>query len=103
MNEILSNHNVDKQMSDSRKDVSVYEHFVRLRNANSTKIEVAYLMADISDVNTSQIKELYQSLENLSCESTIQDRIFGYADETDFDSPDNDEGLVLDSLFHISE
>ena len=26
-------------------------------------------MADISDVNTNEIKSLYESLENLSCES----------------------------------
>ncbi|TKA28875.1 D-3-phosphoglycerate dehydrogenase 2 [Salinomyces thailandicus] len=46
VNEILGDHNVDKQMTDSRGDV-------------------AYLMADISNVNTSQIKDLYQSLEDL--------------------------------------
>ncbi|GLI76766.1 D-3-phosphoglycerate dehydrogenase 2 [Penicillium ochrochloron] len=54
VNEILGDHNVDKQMTDSRGDV-------------------AYLMADISDVNTTQIKELYQSLESLS--SRIMTRI----------------------------
>ncbi|KAL8676576.1 MAG: hypothetical protein Q9186_006925, partial [Xanthomendoza sp. 1 TL-2023] len=47
VNEILGDHNVDKQMTDSRGDV-------------------AYLMADISDVNASVIKDLYQSLEGLS-------------------------------------
>ena len=31
--------------------------------------QVAYLMADISNVNLDQIKELYASLESLSCES----------------------------------
>ncbi|KAJ5364671.1 D-3-phosphoglycerate dehydrogenase 2 [Penicillium cataractarum] len=54
VNEILGDHNVDKQMTDSRGDV-------------------AYLMADISDVNSTQIKELYQSLESLS--SRIMTRI----------------------------
>ncbi|MCJ1285147.1 D-3-phosphoglycerate dehydrogenase 2 [Xylographa opegraphella] len=48
VNEVLGNHNVDKQMTDSRGDV-------------------AYLMADISNVNQSEIKELYESLESLSC------------------------------------
>ncbi|KAJ5466759.1 D-3-phosphoglycerate dehydrogenase 2 [Penicillium diatomitis] len=54
VNEILGDHNVDKQMTDSRGDV-------------------AYLMADISDVNTTQIKELYSSLESLN--SRIMTRI----------------------------
>ena len=30
--------------------------------------EVAYLMADISDVDIGQIKEIYEALEDLSCE-----------------------------------
>ncbi|KAF2811232.1 D-3-phosphoglycerate dehydrogenase [Mytilinidion resinicola] len=48
VNAILGDHNVDKQMTDNRG-------------------EVAYLMADISDVKESEIRDLYQSLENLSC------------------------------------
>ena len=48
VNSILGDHNVDKQTSDSRGDV-------------------AYLMADVSDVNLSEIKSLYESLESLSC------------------------------------
>lgn len=49
VNEILGDHNVDKQMSDSRG-------------------EVAYLMADISDVSPAAIKDMYVSLEGLpSC------------------------------------
>lgn len=51
VNSILGDHNVDKQMSDSRGDV-------------------AYLMADISDVNAGDIKSLYESLESLSCKYT---------------------------------
>jgi len=47
VNEVLGDHNVDKQMTDSRG-------------------EVAYLMADISDVNTSEIKDIFESLESLS-------------------------------------
>ena len=54
VNEILGDHNVDKQMTDSRG-------------------EVAYLMADISNVNTSEIKDLYQSLEDLG--SRIRTRV----------------------------
>ena len=46
VNEILGDHNVDKQMTDSRG-------------------EVAYLMADISNVNTAEIRELYTNLELL--------------------------------------
>ncbi|KAI5855874.1 hypothetical protein BZA05DRAFT_442551 [Tricharina praecox] len=47
VNSIFGDHNVVKQMSDSRGDV-------------------AYLMADISDVNLGDIKGLYESLESLS-------------------------------------
>ncbi|CUM48483.1 D-3-phosphoglycerate dehydrogenase 1 [Debaryomyces fabryi] len=44
VNNILSNHNIEKQFSDSRDDV-------------------AYLMADISDVDITDIKSLYEQLE----------------------------------------
>ncbi|KAG8630749.1 hypothetical protein KVT40_002368 [Elsinoe batatas] len=54
VNDILGDHNVDKQMTDSRG-------------------EVAYLMADISDVNVAEIKDLYQSLEELG--SRIRTRV----------------------------
>lgn len=54
VNEILGDHNVDKQMTDSRG-------------------ETAYLMADISNVNVSEIKSLYQSLEDLG--SRIRTRV----------------------------
>ncbi|KXL49850.1 hypothetical protein M433DRAFT_72493 [Acidomyces richmondensis BFW] len=54
VNEILADHNVDKQMTDSRGDV-------------------AYLMADISNVNVSEIQTLYQSLEDLG--SRIRTRV----------------------------
>merc|ERR1712000_718127 len=47
VNEILGDHNVDKQISDNRGDV-------------------AYLMADISKVQVGEIKDLYESLEGLS-------------------------------------
>lgn len=52
VNEILGNHNVDKQISDNRGDV-------------------AYLMADISNVRFDEIKSLWESLEGLSCECTF--------------------------------
>lgn len=48
VNEILGDHNVDKQISDNRGDV-------------------AYLMADISNVQLAEIKDLWESLEGLSC------------------------------------
>ncbi|KEF61638.1 D-3-phosphoglycerate dehydrogenase 2 [Exophiala aquamarina CBS 119918] len=54
VNEILGDHNVDKQMTDSRGDV-------------------AYLMADISSVKEDEIAELYRELENLK--DKIQTRI----------------------------
>ena len=50
VNKILGDHNVDKQMTDSRG-------------------EVAYLMADISDVNQGEIKDIYEGLEALNCKS----------------------------------
>jgi D-3-phosphoglycerate dehydrogenase / 2-oxoglutarate reductase len=45
VNEIFAEHNIDKQFSDSQGDI-------------------AYLMADISDVNHADIKNLYEKLEN---------------------------------------
>lgn len=54
VNEILGDHNVDKQMTDSRGDV-------------------AYLMADISSVNQAEIKDLYERLESL--QSRIRTRV----------------------------
>ncbi|MCJ1428974.1 D-3-phosphoglycerate dehydrogenase 2 [Sticta canariensis] len=54
VNEILGDHNVDKQMTDSRGDV-------------------AYLMADINNVNKPVILDLYQRLEILS--SCIMTRV----------------------------
>lgn len=50
VNEILADHNVDKQISDSKGDI-------------------AYLMADVSDVKVEDIKEISDSLEALSCKS----------------------------------
>ncbi|CAN3356704.1 D-3-phosphoglycerate dehydrogenase 1 [Diutina catenulata] len=44
VNNILSNHNIEKQFSDSQGDI-------------------AYLMADISDVDSADIKSLYEQLE----------------------------------------
>lgn len=52
VNSILGDHNVDKQTSDSRGDV-------------------AFLMADVSDVSVDEIKSLYENLEHLSCMSPL--------------------------------
>ncbi|KAJ6096779.1 hypothetical protein N7486_007525 [Penicillium sp. IBT 16267x] len=54
VNEVIGDHNVDKQMTDSRGDV-------------------AYLMADISNVSAAVIKDLYERLESL--DSRIMTRI----------------------------
>lgn len=54
VNEILGDHNVDKQMTDSRGDV-------------------AYLMADISGVNVGEIRDLWARLEDLG--SRIRTRV----------------------------
>lgn len=35
--------------------------------------QVAYLLADISDVSTANIKDLYQKLENLGCKASVYD------------------------------
>jgi D-3-phosphoglycerate dehydrogenase len=48
VNEILADHNVDKQISDSKGDI-------------------AYLMADVSNVKVDSIKEISDGLEALSC------------------------------------
>lgn len=50
VNEVLMNHNVDKQITDSRG-------------------EVAYLMADVSDIQLSDLKEIHEGLNGLSCKS----------------------------------
>lgn len=47
MNEILGEHNVDKQITDSKGDI-------------------AYLMADISSVKASDIKQITEALDSLS-------------------------------------
>ena len=47
VNEVLGEHNVEKQMSDSRG-------------------HIAYAMADVRDVSKSEIQELYEALEGLS-------------------------------------
>jgi D-3-phosphoglycerate dehydrogenase len=47
VNEILADHNVDKQISDSKGDI-------------------AYLMADVSNIKTDDIKEIRDSLDSLN-------------------------------------
>lgn len=39
--------------------------------------QVAYLMADISDVDTAMLKDLYESLESLSCTFKSMTALFG--------------------------
>lgn len=53
VNNILSNHNIEKQFSDSCG-------------------EIAYLMADISDVNQSDIKQIYDELDKTSSKISIR-------------------------------
>ncbi|EPE34031.1 NAD(P)-binding Rossmann-fold containing protein [Glarea lozoyensis ATCC 20868] len=53
VNEILGDHNVDKQTTDSKGDV-------------------AYLMADVSDVRTSDLKDISDALEGLSSKIAVR-------------------------------
>lgn len=53
VNNILSDHNIEKQYSDSRSDI-------------------AYLMADISSVNQSDIKDIYEQLNNTEAKISIR-------------------------------
>lgn len=66
MNEILGDHNVDKQMTDSRGDVGYWLPIICLA-MSFNNAQVAYLMADISSVDNATIKDLYERLESLSC------------------------------------
>lgn len=52
-------------MTDSRGEVRWYSFCLIWNLADS--IQVAYLMADISNVNIHEIKALYESLEGLKC------------------------------------
>lgn len=54
VNDVLADHNIDKQMTDS-------------------KGEIAYLMADVSDVGTEELKILWEKLDGL--EARIRTRI----------------------------
>ncbi|AJR40071.1 CBK_G0027020.mRNA.1.CDS.1 [Saccharomyces cerevisiae] len=53
VNDILSDHNIEKQFSDSHG-------------------EIAYLMADISSVNQSEIKDIYEKLNQTSAKVSIR-------------------------------
>ena len=57
-------------MTDSRGDVSIRGRGKHSDSTGANDFQVAYLMADISDVSGSVIKDLYQSLESLSCKSS---------------------------------
>ncbi len=67
MNEIFGDHNVDKQTTDSRGEVSLRPQSTYLILFTDWGTQMAYLMADISNVNTNEIKDLWQNLEGLSC------------------------------------
>ena len=73
VNEILSDHNVDKQMTDSRGDVSGQARKQTI--LAQLRAQVAYLMTDISDVDHAKIKDLYERLENLSCGSFVSNDV----------------------------
>jgi D-3-phosphoglycerate dehydrogenase / 2-oxoglutarate reductase len=62
----LGDHNVDKQMTDSRGDVSNFTSLSEItEDGRWLTNQVAYLMADISDVDNATIKDLYEQLESL--------------------------------------
>lgn len=67
VNQILGDHNVDKQMTDSRGEVCSFISATILFIL--IFLQVAYLMADLSDVNIAVIKDLYQRLEELDCKN----------------------------------
>ena len=90
VNEILGDHNVDKQMTDSRGDVCIISPGIRAIN----DFQVAYLMADISDVSGSVIKDLYQSLESLSCKLGSLSQVGRY-DMLSSHSPHRDSSAIL--------
>lgn len=69
VNEIIGDHNVDKQMTDSRGDVSSFTQRIMSGKQAANRTQVAYLMADISNVDTATIKDLYERLESLSCKT----------------------------------
>ena len=69
VNEIIGDHNVDKQMTDSRGDVSSLDQRAINEKQAANRTQVAYLMADISNVDTATIKDLYERLENLPCKT----------------------------------
>jgi D-3-phosphoglycerate dehydrogenase len=76
VNEILGDHNVDKQMTDSRGDVCCDLPASTFETDRADQIfQVAYLMADVSDVDTNNIKDLHEKLESLGCESSSARRL----------------------------
>ena len=92
VNAILSNHNVDKQMTDSRGEVGTY----RLEaECMADVLKVAYLMADISDVNVAVIRDLYQRLESLSCRRLPLPLSLSNFTQLTISSSNHDAGIVL--------
>lgn len=74
VNEILGDHNVDKQITDNKGDV-------------------AYLMADVSDVSPTEIKEIFENLEALPCKFILICPY--YHDELTDNSSDHDSNPLL--------
>lgn len=69
-------------------------------------VQVAYLMADISDVNTTTIKDLYERLESLPCENTLPlARVTHVDSNLTSSSPNHDPHFVLDEhrLLHCNQ
>lgn len=68
VNGILGNFNVDKQISDSKDDVSFPSTSDPAWETESNLHgQTAYLMADISDVRTEDLKEILEQLDALNC------------------------------------
>lgn len=74
VNEILGDHNVDKQITDNKGDV-------------------AYLMADVSDVSPAEIKEIFENLEALQCKCHYHTSIL--CSELTIISSDHDPNSLL--------
>ena len=58
-------------------------------------LQVAYLMADISDVNVAVIRDLYQRLESLSCRRLPLPLSLSSSTQLTIFSSNHDAGIVL--------
>lgn len=103
MNEIIGDHNVDKQMTDSRGDVSSFTQRMMSERQPANCIQVAYLMADISNLDNATIKDLYERLESLSCKTTLFLAKIGPKNSNTCVSPNHDPDSVLDKHLDVLE